>query len=100
MYGARMMGTPAHQLLYGYYRGHRLVSGSTTVPQEAESEMLALSDLSGPRMLPGFDGYLTGYPVTSMECYALARTWACPRVVPTWYGVDAHDTPAIPVVRS
>lgn len=64
-----------HQTLHGYSEGHRLLTSSGALPEQAESRMLFLSDLAGPGRVPGFDEYLTGYPVVEAGMYALARTW-------------------------
>jgi hypothetical protein len=37
--------------------------------------MLVLSDMSGPSMQPGFDEYLTGYPLIGTEHFVFAKTW-------------------------
>ncbi len=68
------------QTLHGYYDGHRLLAASTRLPKDAERVLLLLSDLSGPAGGEHFEPYLTGYPVESAECYALARTWPAPQM--------------------
>jgi hypothetical protein len=64
-----------HQVLHGYENGHHLIAASVELPRHAEYEMLVLSDLSGPALEPGFETYLTGYPLQGTEYYVLARTW-------------------------
>ncbi len=64
-----------HQAIHGYRDGHRLLSSSTPLSADATRAMLVLSDMSGPSMLPGFDEYLTGYPLPSSEFFVLAKTW-------------------------
>jgi len=68
------------QALYGYRNGHRLLQASRKVDGLAERVMLTLSDMSGPRMLEGFEQYLTAYPVPDTEIYAIAKTWYAPEM--------------------
>ena len=63
------------QTIHGYSEGHRLLASSVRLPKDAERLILLLSDLSGSTGGEEFDPYLTGYPVESAGCYALARTW-------------------------
>jgi hypothetical protein len=37
--------------------------------------MVVLSDMSGPSMQPGFDEYLTGYPLAGTDYFVFAKTW-------------------------
>lgn len=69
-----------HQALHGYSDGHRLISSSLTLPSAEARRMLVMSDLSGPGVRPGPDGYLTGYPLEGAGKYVLARTWAAPEM--------------------
>jgi len=62
------------QALHGYAEGHRRLASSLELSAEANRQMLSMSDASGPSV-SGFDGYLTGYPVTNSDFYAVARTW-------------------------
>jgi hypothetical protein len=39
-----------------------------------------MSDLAGPRQSSGFDAYLTGFPIPTMNSYAIARTWLAPEM--------------------
>lgn len=64
-----------HQTLHGYEGGHRLLASSTLLPRTVEQLLAVQSDLSGPSRAPGFDSYLTGYPLKEIGMYALARTW-------------------------
>lgn len=64
-----------HQALHGYSDGHRLIESSITIPNELDRLMLRLSDLSGRNVVPGFEEYLTGYPLIPMKMFALAKTW-------------------------
>jgi hypothetical protein len=64
-----------HQALHGYNHGHRLLAASHDMADEDLRLVDRLSDASGPRPIPGNDGYLTGYPLPSGAGYALARTW-------------------------
>jgi len=69
-----------HQAIHGYREGHRLLSSSTPLSADATRAMLVLSDMSGPSMLPGFDEYLTGYPLPGSEFFVLAKTWYAPEM--------------------
>lgn len=69
-----------HQTLHGYFDGHRLLKSSRELPVEVERTMLILSDMSGPRMVRGFETYLTGYPLKAIKSYAFARTWYAPEM--------------------
>jgi hypothetical protein len=42
--------------------------------------MLVLSDMSGPSMHPGFNEYLTGYPLPGTEYFVFAKTWYAPEM--------------------
>jgi hypothetical protein len=64
-----------HQTLHGYAEGHRLLESSVKLPSNAARAALVLSDMSGPSMLPGFESYITGYPLPDINMYALGRTW-------------------------
>lgn len=64
-----------HQALHGYSEGHRLLETSRSWSREIERTLLVLSDMSGPRMLPGFESYLTGYSLSDVGVYAFAKTW-------------------------
>lgn len=64
-----------HQTVHGYDDGHRLLAASSRLPKDVERLLLLLSDVSGPGGGDPFDPYLTGYPIESLGCYALARTW-------------------------
>jgi len=64
-----------HQFLHGYSDGHRLIEGSVKLPSELARLMLKMSDFSGSSVVSGFDRYITGYPLESINAYALAMTW-------------------------
>ena len=64
-----------HQVLHGYSDGHRLLEASGHYTSDVRSTMLVLSDMSGPNLIEGFETYVTGYPLSKLKCYALARTW-------------------------
>jgi hypothetical protein len=70
-----MASTRVNQAIHGYRDGHRLLSSSTPLGSDAARAMLVLSDMSGPSMQPGFDEYLTGYPVPGTDYFAFAKTW-------------------------
>lgn len=63
------------QILHGYNRGHRLLSGSLRITDDDDRAMLTMSDLSGSRVVEGFLEYLTGYMLPSNAYFVLARTW-------------------------
>jgi len=64
-----------NQCLHGYVDGHQLMQTSAKLPPKADQLLLTLSDMSGPNMVPGFQSYLTGYPVSGTSWYAFAKTW-------------------------
>lgn len=64
-----------HQLLHGYSDGHRLLEGSVKLEDDVARVILRLSDLSGGTIVSGFEEYTTGYPLASINAYALAKTW-------------------------
>lgn len=65
-----------HQSLHGYADGHTLLAASCEINTSAAARSLAImSDLSGPSISAGFEQYLTGYPIPSMQMYALGKTW-------------------------
>ena len=64
-----------HQLLHGYSEGHRLLESSFKLPDDLTRLMLRMSDLSGPSIVREFEEYITGYPLASINAYALAKTW-------------------------
>ena len=64
-----------HQFLHGYSDGHRLIEGSVKLPSELARLVLKMSDLSGSSVVGGFERYITGYPLESINAYALAMTW-------------------------
>lgn len=69
-----------HQAIHGYRDGHRLLSSSIPLAADASRAMLVLSDMSGPSMHPGFDEYLTGYPLPSTDLFVFAKTWYAPEM--------------------
>jgi hypothetical protein len=69
-----------HQAIHGYRDGHRLLSSSSPLSADATRAILVLSDMSGPSMQPGFDEYLTGYPLPGSEFFVLAKTWYAPEM--------------------
>lgn len=71
----RSEGLILHQSLHGYAQGHRLLESSVSIPDDLKRVMLRMSDLSGTTVANGFQDYLTGYPLQSMDAYALAKTW-------------------------
>jgi hypothetical protein len=75
-----MAAASIHQAIHGYRDGHRLLSSSTPLSADATRAILVLSDMSGPSMQPGFDVYLTGYPLPGSEFFVLAKTWYAPEM--------------------
>src|SRR5579863_6633039 len=73
-------GVLLHQLLHGYSDGHRLIESSFRPQDDLTRLMLRMSDISGNGMVPGFEEYLTGYPLPSIDSYALAKTWSAPEM--------------------
>lgn len=69
-----------HQTVHGYRTGHQLLRTSRPLPSEVQRTMLVQSDLSGPSVVPGFEDYLTGYPLEEIGAFALARTWYAPEM--------------------
>lgn len=69
------MARTFHQALHGYSDGHRLLACSLPLSSADARTMVVMSDLSGPGIKPGEEGYLTGYPLDSVGKYVLARTW-------------------------
>jgi hypothetical protein len=69
-----------HQAIHGYRDGHRLLSSSTSLSADDARVMLVLSDMSGPSMQPGFDEYLTGYPLPGSDFFVFAKTWYAPEM--------------------
>lgn len=69
-----------HQVLHGYGDGHQVLSSSLEATREQQWQMLVMSDLSGPSFRPGFETYLTGYPLVGGGFYCLARTWYAPEL--------------------
>lgn len=68
------------QCLFGYEDGHRLLSTSRKLPEEATSQLLLHSDLVPGVDMHRRDGYWTGIPVPAMRAYALMHTWLAPEM--------------------
>ena len=77
------------QVLHGYQNGHSLLEASRRITPESERTMLTMSDMSGPTMAPGFESYITGYPLPDLQCFALARTWLATDMA-AWFRLDTH----------
>jgi hypothetical protein len=73
-------GQSLAQLLHGYSEGHRLLESSFKPQDDLTRLMLRMSDLSGHSMVAGFEDYITGYPLSSINAYALAKTWYAPEM--------------------
>lgn len=74
------MTPKVHQVLHGYSDGHRMIAGSLSLSSAESRTMVVMSDLSGPGVRPGPEGYLTGYPLEGGGRYVLARTWSAPEM--------------------
>lgn len=68
------------QALFGYREGHRLLQASRKFAPTTERSLLTLTDMSGSRMIDGFEEYLSGYPVPGEESYAFVKTWYAPEM--------------------
>jgi hypothetical protein len=68
------------QALFGYREGHRLLQASRKFVPTTERSLLTLTDMSGPRMVEGFEEYVSGYPVPGEETYAVVKTWYAPEM--------------------
>lgn len=77
---ARGKGVLLHQLVHGYSEGHRLLDASLKLPDDVARLVLRMSDLSGSSIVQGFEEYVTGYPLASINSYALAKTWYAPEM--------------------
>lgn len=75
-----MAVTSIHQTIHGYRDGHRLLSSSLPLGADSSRAMLVMSDMSGPSMQPGFEEYLTGYPLPGADYFVIARTWYAPEM--------------------
>jgi len=67
------------QTLHGYEDGHVLIAGSLEPDDQAAELMLLMSDLAPARRATA-EGWLTAYPLPSMDAYVLARTWPAPEM--------------------
>ena len=69
-----------HQALYGYQDGHRLLASSTELPQGTSRLLLPLSDGPDLQIKVPMAGYMSGYPVSEIEAFALSMTWPAPEM--------------------
>lgn len=69
-----------HQCLFGYDNGHRLLSTSLKLPDDAAALLLQHSDLVPGLSGSQFDSYWTGLPLSAAKVYALMRTWPAPEM--------------------
>lgn len=72
--------TKIHHALWGYSNGHHLLASSISLSNQSLKILGPLSDLSGPAVLNGFDGYLTGCFIPEENLYALSKTWYAPEM--------------------
>jgi hypothetical protein len=68
-----------NQALHGYQNGHQLLAASTNLSLTAKRTLLFQSDLTGS-IEPGFESYITGYPIKGSNHYVFARTWYAPEM--------------------
>lgn len=68
-----------NQALHGYQNGHQLLAASTSLSLSAKRLLLFQSDLNGS-IVPGFENYITGYPIKESNLYVFARTWYAPEM--------------------
>lgn len=68
-----------NQTLHGYADGHQLISASTELTRGQNSQLLMMSDLSGPSFRTGYESYLTGHGIGE-GTYAIAKTWFAPEL--------------------
>lgn len=68
-----------NQALHGYQNGHQLLAASTNLSLTAKRTLLFQSDLTGS-IEPGFESYITGYPIKESNHYVFARTWYAPEM--------------------
>jgi hypothetical protein len=66
------------QALYGYKGGHRRLASSYPFQTGDERFLVRMTDLSGARVMSGFEEYLSGYALSSGSAYVLAKTWYAP----------------------
>src|ERR1700693_3165428 len=76
----RVASVRIDQALFGYREGHRLLQASRKFIPTTERSLLTLTDMSGPRMVEGFEEYISGYPVPGDESYAVVKTWYAPEM--------------------
>ena len=91
------------QALFGYREGHRLLESSIRFKPPAEKTLVALTDMSGPRMTEGFEEYISGYPVVGSDLYALVKTWYAPEMSRpgcVWSHLLLLRTSDLPEIRS
>jgi hypothetical protein len=68
-----------NQALHGYQNGHQLLAASINLSLTAKRTLLFQSDLTGS-IEPGFESYITGYPIKGSNHYVFARTWYAPEM--------------------
>lgn len=69
-----------HQSLHGYSEGHREIASSAQMTSRDARTVLTMSDLASAGGSVSDAGYLTGYPLSELEHYAIARTWLAPEM--------------------
>lgn len=66
------------QALFGYKGGHRRLASSHAFHPGDERFLVRMTDLSGSRLVPGYEEYISGYSLPSEGAYAFAKTWYAP----------------------
>ena len=67
----------AHQFLFGYDNGHRLLAGSRTLPASVLVRLLAATDAA---MGPSCPALVTGLALSDTHEFALCVTWSAPEL--------------------
>lgn len=65
-----------HQLLHGYSEGHKLLATSiSNIPPKDRKKLAVLSDWDEYATGSDDDSYITCYPLSESNYYAIAKTW-------------------------
>lgn len=63
------------QTVHGYDSGHKLMASSLRLPKTTQSIMSKMSDASLTGYGPSLKPYITGYPLSEIGAFAIAKTW-------------------------
>lgn len=69
------MNLEIDQSLHGYSNGHQLLACSRELSIEENRISVLQSDLSGSNVLPGYEEYISGYPIEEGNIYVFSKTW-------------------------